>query len=108
MAVTRLERQCRFIMSIRAFPLLYLLVAANTVFAADEIHWTVTGQSSVTFDWRGAATENTIRYGTAPGVYTNTATAITPTPLPFSSSGPFRSEERRVGKECRSRWSPYH
>ena len=23
---------------------------------------------------------------------------------PFS----FRSEERRVGKECRSRWSPYH
>ena len=23
------------------------------------------------------------------------------------ASGP-RSEERRVGKECRSRWSPYH
>ena len=23
------------------------------------------------------------------------------------SSG-YRSEERRVGKECRSRWSPYH
>ena len=22
--------------------------------------------------------------------------------------GPNRSEERRVGKECRSRWSPYH
>src|SRR2546425_360761 len=22
--------------------------------------------------------------------------------------GDFRSEERRVGKECRSRWSPYH
>ena len=21
---------------------------------------------------------------------------------------PKRSEERRVGKECRSRWSPYH
>src|SRR2546428_1576662 len=27
---------------------------------------------------------------------------ITPTPIPP------RSEERRVGKECRSRWSPYH
>ena len=25
----------------------------------------------------------------------------------FSKSD-FRSEERRVGKECRSRWSPYH
>src|SRR2546429_7378356 len=23
-------------------------------------------------------------------------------------AGKFRSEERRVGKECRSRWSPYH
>ena len=22
--------------------------------------------------------------------------------------GMWRSEERRVGKECRSRWSPYH
>ena len=28
--------------------------------------------------------------------------------LPVVSIGPFRSEERRVGKECRSRWSPYH
>ena len=25
-------------------------------------------------------------------------------PAPVS----YRSEERRVGKECRSRWSPYH
>src|SRR5712692_9248760 len=24
------------------------------------------------------------------------------------SNAEFRSEERRVGKECRSRWSPYH
>src|SRR5256885_16163539 len=24
------------------------------------------------------------------------------------SGGDVRSEERRVGKECRSRWSPYH
>ena len=24
------------------------------------------------------------------------------------SMPPDRSEERRVGKECRSRWSPYH
>src|SRR5437588_9788441 len=27
---------------------------------------------------------------------------------PFLGSGIERSEERRVGKECRSRWSPYH
>src|SRR5258707_10494406 len=28
--------------------------------------------------------------------------------LPGVGSGIERSEERRVGKECRSRWSPYH
>ena len=27
---------------------------------------------------------------------------------PTSGSANIRSEERRVGKECRSRWSPYH
>ena len=26
----------------------------------------------------------------------------------FSNVSGLRSEERRVGKECRSRWSPYH
>src|SRR5690554_2681061 len=26
----------------------------------------------------------------------------------FQSLPSFRSEERRVGKECRSRWCPYH
>src|SRR2546429_1686708 len=28
--------------------------------------------------------------------------------LATASSWRMRSEERRVGKECRSRWSPYH
>ena len=42
-------------------------------------------------------------------VIENTAQAI----LDFNGSGLSlmeisRSEERRVGKECRSRWSPYH
>src|SRR5256886_15032695 len=26
----------------------------------------------------------------------------------YNRNNPSRSEERRVGKECRSRWSPYH
>src|SRR2546425_553441 len=30
------------------------------------------------------------------------------TPFLIMSYAPNRSEERRVGKECRSRWSPYH
>jgi len=33
--------------------------------------------------------------------------AITPNTVGFLVE-PIRSEERRVGKECRSRWSPYH
>src|SRR5688572_19074396 len=32
---------------------------------------------------------------------------FTPDLLPSDVTG-VRSEERRVGKECRSRWSPYH
>ena len=28
--------------------------------------------------------------------------------VPSLGGGIMRSEERRVGKECRSRWSPYH
>src|SRR2546430_7938693 len=38
----------------------------------------------------------------APGSRSTTAT------VPVPRSAIVRSEERRVGKECRSRWSPYH
>ena len=31
-----------------------------------------------------------------------------PTTKALEPAGALRSEERRVGKECRSRWSPYH
>ena len=29
-------------------------------------------------------------------------------PILYADVPDMRSEERRVGKECRSRWSPYH
>ena len=29
-------------------------------------------------------------------------------PILLLTGNQWRSEERRVGKECRSRWSPYH
>ena len=29
-------------------------------------------------------------------------------PVEYGDNDNLRSEERRVGKECRSRWSPYH
>ena len=38
-----------------------------------------------------------------------TADAYTPLSLMYNlDKNQLRSEERRVGKECRSRWSPYH
>src|SRR3989442_1930553 len=43
-----------------------------------------------------------------PSVATNVVMTDT---FPFGSptaTFSYRSEERRVGKECRSRWSPYH
>src|ERR1022692_1833207 len=45
-----------------------------------------------------------------PGWLTTSVTETVCTmPFEFSEIVPvYRSEERRVGKECRSRWSPYH
>ena len=34
--------------------------------------------------------------------------AVKPRPGNLFPAREYRSEERRVGKECRSRWSPYH
>jgi len=55
--------------------------------AADEIHWTIMGPTSVSFDWRGP--DSTLRYGLTPG-YGSTVAAIAPSHLPWSSAGPFR------------------
>ncbi len=54
---------------------------------ADEIHWTITGPTSVSFNWRG--TTSKLRYGPTIA-YGLVATGHTPKPLPFSSPGPFR------------------
>jgi calcineurin-like phosphoesterase family protein len=71
----------------RYVPILILLCGLPSLSrAADEIHWTMTGLQSVTFDWRG--TDATLRYGTT-AAYGSTVTGQTPSPLPFSSSGPF-------------------
>ena len=39
--------------------------------------------------------------------FTESGTLTEAIRVAYSEYG-FRSEERRVGKECRSRWSPYH
>ena len=47
-------------------------------------------------------------YDTENEVYYDDARKIDPNELPDLDLICGRSEERRVGKECRSRWSPYH
>src|SRR3712207_9361175 len=42
------------------------------------------------------------------GVIVNTASVAGMVGIVKRASYSARSEERRVGKECRSRWSPYH
>src|SRR2546425_9185070 len=74
-----------------------------------SFHWTIDNTSLATVQDRGnGAAEVT---GVKPGRVTLSARAIdfekaqtANSPLRVAK----RSEERRVGKECRSRWSPYH
>ena len=50
-----------------------------------------------------------INGGGSPAIPQNPSNPTTPNPQPSPiNGGGSRSEERRVGKECRSRWSPYH
>ena len=42
------------------------------------------------------------------GIIIGVASVITMLAIGQGSKKSIRSEERRVGKECRSRWSPYH
>jgi hypothetical protein len=60
--------------------------------AADEIHYTFTGPTSVAVDWRGSA--RTIRYGRTRR-YGKVARAHAAVPTPYSSAGPFW--EVRIG-----------
>ena len=53
------------------------------------------------YNWQnGASSSIGAAIGVAAGSMAQTAFATEPVTE--------RSEERRVGKECRSRWSPYH
>ena len=70
-----------------------LSLGASIARAADEIHWTMLSPTSVAIDWRGSGT--TVRYGLTTA-YGSTATGVSPSPLPFSSAGPFR-EARITG-----------
>src|SRR3989442_2227814 len=54
--------------------------------------------------WNGPSTDSIFRGSTQPYPTLTSASPIIGALVVISA----RSEERRVGKECRSRWSPYH
>src|SRR4030042_342533 len=58
----------------------------------------LTGDVTATSDLTLTVKGNSANHLTVPAPVTQKATTL------FAA----RSEERRVGKECRSRWSPYH
>src|SRR5258706_9137208 len=62
------------------------------------------GPMSLKLRWRLAFS----RVSKADGGIRPARRRMPPPPCRSSSFLPDRSEERRVGKECRSRWSPYH
>ena len=68
----------------------------------------ISGAASNGFTNGANAAQVTVNHPPGSGFYTGNAAFVEaiisqPRPTVF-----MRSEERRVGKECRSRWSPYH
>ena len=51
---------------------------------------------------------DTQEFRTVPAVRRGITAGVVGNVLEWYDFALFRSEERRVGKECRSRWSPYH
>ena len=80
--------------------------------------WLITGLAAFTLLWdaSGAAQKPPPIVGQITTNLNSTPPTVVLTPLPTTTTTTapkgcaqyVRSEERRVGKECRSRWSPYH
>ena len=66
-----------------------LLGVTGLACAADEVRWTLMGQTSVTFGWRGSGGADTLRYGTSHGSLSQFVAGVAPKPMPDSSPGPF-------------------
>ena len=75
---------------------------------------TIDGLKPATYTAPGPSKVPTLRRLAQEGTFADGVIGVTPTVTYPSHTTmitgvmPARSEERRVGKECRSRWSPYH
>ena len=102
-------------------PLLGLPIAVKDVFCLQDVRTTCGSKILENFvpPYSATAVQKLLEAGAIPLGKTNTDefamgsstenSAYGPTHNPWNLEHvPGRSEERRVGKECRSRWSPYH
>src|SRR2546422_1341939 len=80
----------------------YLAASGSVARTCGLIVWTA-GSIGI-----GTNTHNSSHYATAKKRWVNELLTYIGYPVYFGLSATYRSEERRVGKECRSRWSPYH
>ena len=90
------------------FILLYILVLVVTgIFGGNTFSMTSADGTSVSYEIKNMFTAENVWWIFSNAILDNWlgyAGGIVGTILIVM----FRSEERRVGKECRSRWSPYH
>ena len=84
---------------------------ANGIYSLEDLESRVSEHSAATESWKKALDEQTARMKAIKQLYDSSAAFQNLKPvydglqkIKFEK----RSEERRVGKECRSRWSPYH
>src|SRR6266487_2180612 len=81
-----------------------LIAAFAVFFSSRRRHTRWTG------DWSSDVCSSDLRQSGASGIIHQPCCRIQRDILMSRTvgAGSLRSEERRVGKECRSRWSPYH
>ena len=96
-----------------------LAAALSAILIWNTCEWQPQALAAGSLQWIGAETGEDDTAKTAEKESTSKESVLKASPSNASpsnaevkdnhgESGANRSEERRVGKECRSRWSPYH
>src|SRR2546422_2249776 len=105
------RRLCRHPYAVGSTALLIVLIVGGTLALSRPWRSTAGAQGSVPVPPRIPVVAAAARTRDV-GVYLNGLGSVTPlntvTVRSRVDGELIRSEERRVGKECRSRWSPYH
>jgi len=87
-----------------------MAIAAGTAGSALSLNCTTLAARNIALppDWRFAVIHCGQDRQLVDGAYNDRRTAVEAAATALGKDLKDRSEERRVGKECRSRWSPYH